>query len=70
MCVDLTITHKYQKSDFFILVLVFVMVLVLACYLVIVLVDFRAQNNYLKQIVVRIETIDLSKALASVVFVA
>jgi hypothetical protein len=36
-------------------------------YFVIVLVDLLAQNDHLEQIVVRIETIDLSKALAPLV---
>jgi hypothetical protein len=50
---------------FFILALV----LALVRYLVMVLVDLLAQNDHLEQIVLRIETIDLSIALASLVFV-
>jgi hypothetical protein len=63
----LTVTQQVPKRPFFILVPALVMALVR--YFVIVLVDLLAQNDHLEQIVVRIETIDLSKALASLVFV-
>jgi hypothetical protein len=38
--------------------------MVLVRYFVLALVDLLAQNDHSEQIVVRIETIDLSKALA------
>jgi hypothetical protein len=49
---------------FFILVPALALVMVLVRYFVLALVDLLAQNDHLEQIVVRIETIDLSKALA------
>ena len=49
---------------FFILVPALALVMVLVRYFVLALVDLLAQNDHLEQIVVRIETIDLSEALA------
>jgi hypothetical protein len=43
--------------------------MVLVRYFVQAPVDLLAQNDHLEQIIVRIETIDLSKALARLVFV-